>query len=202
MHRLVDRRSDSVRTVILVDIVTADEGSDATCTIFLVRHAESLVNAGLVRPQDVGPDGSPLSDLGREQASALADRLGTIAFAAFYSSDLARARETAEIASGGAAVTTSSDLRERFLTEDGELELRADVVGRMRGTLERIAAVHPGARVLAVGHGYAMRAYLVSIGFATREQLPAGAIESTGYVTLRIGPHGHRVVSSDGVTAG
>lgn len=62
--------------------------------LYLVRHGETAWNAG---GKFQGHTDVPLSDNGREQAKALAIRLNEEKIDAFYSSDLSRARETAEI---------------------------------------------------------------------------------------------------------
>ena len=81
--------------------------------LLLIRHGESQANA---QDRLQGQLDSPLTDLGRAQARALADRLcregwrvGTI-----HSSDLGRASETAEIlaAALGARVALDERLRE------------------------------------------------------------------------------------------
>jgi len=80
-------------------------------TILLARHGESDWNrAGRWQ----GHADRPLTDLGREQARALAARLAEIDLDAIYSSDLERARNTAELvaATKGLAVTAVPELRE------------------------------------------------------------------------------------------
>ena len=71
------------------------------CTIYLVRHGESLGNILLNNPEqkweDFGELGSDLSPLGREQAAERAKELQHIDFAAIFSSDLTRAKRTADI---------------------------------------------------------------------------------------------------------
>jgi broad specificity phosphatase PhoE len=61
--------------------------------LVLVRHGQSTWN-GLGKIQ--GQLDPPLSERGREQAQKLAERLGAHRWTAFYTSDLARARQTAE----------------------------------------------------------------------------------------------------------
>ena len=64
--------------------------------MLLIRHGESAANAeGRLQ----GQFDSPLSDRGREQAQAVAHRLGSEfgGAAALYASDLSRATETAEV---------------------------------------------------------------------------------------------------------
>jgi broad specificity phosphatase PhoE len=74
-------------------IGTPREGT-ATTVLILVRHGETLGNReGRYQSQD-----TPLSDTGRLQAARLAERIAAEhAVQALYSSDLARAMETARI---------------------------------------------------------------------------------------------------------
>lgn len=81
--------------------------------LWVVRHGESTWNAsGLYQ----GQSDVPLSPMGVLQASYLAERLTGQSFAAVYTSDLNRARHTAEIVaerlSGQPAVQTDTGLRE------------------------------------------------------------------------------------------
>ncbi|MBX6395401.1 MAG: histidine phosphatase family protein, partial [Alicyclobacillaceae bacterium] len=81
--------------------------------ICLVRHGETVWN----REQRLqGHQDIPLTDKGREQARAVARRLSTEPWDLVYSSDLSRARETAEIIAKhcGVRVVTDPRLRERF----------------------------------------------------------------------------------------
>jgi probable phosphoglycerate mutase len=65
-----------------------------TSRLILVRHGESTWNAEHRLQGQLDP---PLSELGREQARALAPVLGELPAERVISSDLARARETAEL---------------------------------------------------------------------------------------------------------
>ena len=78
----------------------------------LARHGETDWN---LERRVQGHTDRPLNESGRAQALALADRLSTESLDAVYSSDLARARETAAViaARHGLDVIETSDLREK-----------------------------------------------------------------------------------------
>jgi broad specificity phosphatase PhoE len=137
-------------------------------TLLLVRHGETDWNA-VGRLQ--GHTDRPLSDFGRRQAQQLAERLDDEELEAIYSSDLARARETAALVGErlGLPVVLDPDLREKdWGTWEGLTSVerdRVEFVGestqahqeRILGALRRIAEVHPDGRVLVVTHGGSMR---------------------------------------------
>jgi broad specificity phosphatase PhoE len=138
-------------------------------TLLFVRHGETDWNAeGRLQ----GQTDRPLSDYGRRQAQQLAGGLESEEIEAIYSSDLARARETAEIVGErlGLTVELDPDLREKdWGTWEGLTALerdRVEFVGesteehqeRMLRALRRISERHPGERrVLVVTHGGSMR---------------------------------------------
>ncbi|HLH62772.1 MAG TPA: histidine phosphatase family protein [Ktedonobacteraceae bacterium] len=62
--------------------------------LFIVRHADAIPGPEEIIPSGVYDD-LPLSRIGREQAQALAERLGKMRFDAIYSSPLRRCLETA-----------------------------------------------------------------------------------------------------------
>jgi probable phosphoglycerate mutase len=146
--------------------------------LLLVRHGETDWNAA-GRLQ--GHTDRPLSDYGREQARRLADELAGEEIDAIYASDLARARETAEIVGERLRlpVGLDRDLREKDwgtwegLTSTERLDV--ELVGesteehqrRMFAALGLIAAKHPHGRVLVVTHGGSMRRVQTeALGFA------------------------------------
>jgi phosphoserine phosphatase len=152
-------------------------------TILLARHGESDWNRDR-RWQ--GHADRPLTDLGREQARVLADRLATTELDAVYSSDLERARATAAIVAEPhrLAVRELSELREvdvgswsgltraeaeelfpeafrrwtagREGWDDGETY--EQLSERVLGAVLAIARRHPRDRVLIVAHGGSIRA--------------------------------------------
>jgi probable phosphoglycerate mutase len=133
-----------------------------------------------------GQGDPPLSDVGRRQAEQVALRLAHELFDGLYVSTLRRTAQTAAplVARSGMTPVVDADLREVFLGEwEGGLirqkaadqdplwasvlrEQRWDLVpgaesrqvfgGRLRRAVERIAAAHPGGRVVAFSHGAAI----------------------------------------------
>ena len=137
-------------------------------TLLLVRHGETDWNAeGRLQ----GHTDRPLNEHGRRQAAALAERLAEERVDAIVTSDLARARETAEIVGArlGLPVAVDPDLREKDwgtwegLTSDERLtvELEGESTEahreRVMRAIGRIVAAHAGGRVVVVTHGGSLR---------------------------------------------
>ncbi len=158
----------------------------APTTILLVRHGETDWNAeGRIQ----GQTNSSLNERGRGQAEALAQQLAGERIDALYASDLDRARETAEILALrlDLPVVLDPDLRERNFGSwegrtvaeleeespgawarwrdgnegEGDVEDHVALAGRIRNAISRLAAAHPGGRILLVTHGGAMRVILM-----------------------------------------
>lgn len=152
-------------------------------TILLARHGESDWNA---ERRWQGHADRPLTERGRSQAAALAERLAPIALEAVYASDLRRAVDTAAAVAArqGLPVRALAELREvdvgswsgltraeaearapegfrRWLDggpgwEDGETY--AAMSERVLAAVRRIANAHPARPVLVVCHGGPIRA--------------------------------------------
>ncbi|HAZ61968.1 MAG TPA: histidine phosphatase family protein [Gammaproteobacteria bacterium] len=154
--------------------------STLPCTLCLVRHGETDWN---VSHRIQGQTDTPLNGNGLEQARMAARFLKAFAFHAAYSSDLERARATAErILNGrGLELQTDARLRERcyglfqtLLYSEAEAQYPevyaryrsrnpdCDLNGgeslrtlatRVQECLAQIATNHPGQQVLIVTHG-------------------------------------------------
>ena len=146
--------------------------------ILLVRHGESVWNA---EGRWQGAADPPLSDAGRDQARALAERVSDAGIDNLVASDLQRATETAQIvadALGLPAPAIDAGWRERDVGEisghtrdeieakwpglleqwrRGELESmpggEKDITPRVVEALERVATAPTGACTLVVTHG-------------------------------------------------
>lgn len=113
--------------------------------VYLVRHGDALPAAEDIIAGDY--DAQSLSELGRQQARAVGERLRDVHLAAVYSSPIGRARETAEAiaAAQGLAVGIEPDLREVGLGVIGP-DLSADLppeetLKRIKDALHEIAVV-------------------------------------------------------------
>ena len=151
--------------------------------LYLVRHGQTDWN---VDGRYQGQTDRPLNAAGRAQAMSLSRQLAGLRFVAVYSSDLERARETAEIlaAPSGLAVQLDPRLREIKLGEwEGQVmaeiaarypaawaerlrdpvyarapegESVAEVAARVAEAATAIARAHPVGPVLIVSHGVAL----------------------------------------------
>jgi probable phosphoglycerate mutase len=152
-------------------------------TILLARHGESDWNR---ERRWQGHADRPLTELGHEQARALAERLASTPLDAVYSSDLARARDTAlpTAARHGLSVVTRADLREvdvgswsGLTREEVEAcepdglrrwldggkgwqggESYEEMTARVVAAIRSLATAHPDGRILVVSHGGPVRA--------------------------------------------
>jgi len=156
---------------------------NSSTRILALRHGETAWNRDTrIQGQlDIG-----LNDRGRAQAAALAEALRDESITAIYSSDLSRARETAEAvaAVSGAPLTLDIALRERaFGVFEGHTwaEIEANwpedslrwrkrdlafapgggeslpvLFDRCVAAVERLAAAHPGETIAVVAHGGVM----------------------------------------------
>lgn len=103
--------------------------------LILIRHGETDWN---VEGRYQGQSDVPLNAHGREQAARLAEALREADIRAVYSSDLARARETAEALARATGLTVHPDRRLREI-DQGEWEgmLFADIQARYAREFER-----------------------------------------------------------------
>jgi probable phosphoglycerate mutase len=148
--------------------------------LILIRHGETLWNT---ERRMQGHRDSPLTERGLWQADRLGERLKTLAFTALYSSDLPRARLTAQriAAATGHAIVADARLRERhfgvfegltqaemearapdafqrFMSRDPQYavpggESPAAFFARCCAVLEELALRHAGETIAVVTHG-------------------------------------------------
>lgn len=145
-----------------------------TAEILLIRHSQTDWN---VQRLHQGHTDVPLNATGHRMVRLLCDALRDTSLDAVYSSDLRRARQTAEPIAKmhGVALRTDSRLREAriktphptsdypVLAFETERETEEDVVRRMSRCMRNIATGHMGRRVAVVSHGGAMRRFLAHV---------------------------------------
>jgi broad specificity phosphatase PhoE len=163
-------------------------------TLLLARHGETDWNRD---GRWQGHTDTTLNERGRAQARALAAEVAGLPIGAVYSSDLARAAETAKIVAerlgvpvrtdprlrelhlGGWEGLTTPEIEERYPSEiarwradDGSTavagrESYAQMGERVVAALTEIAAAHPSDDVLVVLHGGPIRGLLAHAGGIT-----------------------------------
>jgi broad specificity phosphatase PhoE len=175
-------------------------------TLLLARHGETDWNR---ERRLQGSSDTELNELGRSQARDLAAELEDVELAAVYSSDLRRARETAEIvaASKGLTVDVDQNLRERSfgrwegLTRaeiaerfgdlehhDGESD--EEVRLRVLAAVKRIVERHPDGQVLVVSHGSALNTLWHHASGARLERWENGVVYQLAFRDGELAPIG------------
>ena len=155
--------------------------------LWLVRHGETGWNR---LHRFMGQQDIPLNAEGLRQAAELADALRGQHFDAIFSSDLSRARQTAEVLAGAMRLPrcldvrlrevhlgewqglTHADIQARFPAQWAERyadplnfrppggETVAEMAARAFPAVDEIAAACPDSRVLLVSHGILLAALL------------------------------------------
>jgi broad specificity phosphatase PhoE len=180
--------------------------------IILVRHGETEENrAGIIQGHLPGT----LSACGREQIALLGIRLAGVPLDAAYSSDLARARETAEAIvrhHPGLSLMLTEELRERNLgpyqgangndvdwgafAHDPGVEDDAQLLDRARRLLERVRREYQGRTVLLCGHGAINRAIFAAVvGCTITEDRRNRVMDNTGVTVFEDAGGGLRPVT-------
>ncbi len=187
-------------------------------TFYIVRHGESEANVKEEKREEYqtpGEYGPPLTKNGKQQVSLLAKKLKNIHFDVVFSSDLLRAKETAEILTleRKIAIQTTHIIRERnFASYHGkwhivkkevlreiaklieeekmkykfaDLETEEDAVNRLITFVRELAVAYSGKTVLIASHGTIMRMFLIKLGYAKYDELPSGSIKNAGYFVVQ-----------------
>ncbi|MEK7581680.1 MAG: histidine phosphatase family protein [Patescibacteria group bacterium] len=176
------------------------------CTLYVTRHGETQWN---IQGKVQGHTDSPLTREGVKQAKNLALEFKNIKFDAVYSSDLLRAKRTAEIATLEHKLTieTTEALRERsFGKYEGSNKKVLDLLEELRDKnipyeteniendenlteriitfLREVAIAYPNKTILILTHGGVLVSLLLHLGFLTREQMRQYHVGNTSYIKL------------------
>jgi broad specificity phosphatase PhoE len=181
---------EQATTVAAPDTADDVDRTLAPSRLLLVRHGESTWNAARRTQGQCDP---PLSDRGLAQARGVAGRLAGRRIEGFYSSDLVRARHTAdvigeamgiepvlepglrEVALGAWEGRTREELKEGFpehwarWTREPSWDVvpggegEARFTRRVTGTLRRLRERHPNGDVVCVTHGGVIQVALLDV---------------------------------------
>lgn len=179
--------------------------------VYLIRHGETEFNK-IGRMQ--GWADAPLTEAGRMQAQALAERFRDIPLAGVYASDLSRAAVTAQAIGDIQGLTAQTDpsLRElhmgswsgQFIADicrndpEGIARCRAvdptwhapggetypQLRQRMGDTLAKLAAKHDGQTIAVVSHGGGIRQIIAQYRHTPWEEVSKEAIQGNTAVNL------------------
>ena len=185
------------------------------CTIYFVRHGETEWNE---KKLIQGHSDIPLNEKGELQSKQLGEKLKDVHFEAVFSSDLIRAKRTAEIIilEKKLAVVATKALRERMFGRfEGkhinelrkvlgemmvisrikqkkltlyDIENDEDIVTRLIPFIREVAVAYQGKNILMVSHGGLIRAFLDHIGFKM-PKYSEKPMKNAGYL----------IIESDGV---
>jgi|SRR3989344_3612679 len=200
------------------------EDKSKYCTIYLVRHGETDWNK-----KDIiqGQIDTPLNKKGESQALKMASKLEKIHFDAIFSSDLARAKHTAEhiAAKRKLAVKTTKALRERYfgkfqgkkfpkeknirkmiedLVKKSKIESEKPetddlIISRLTGFLREVSTAYPGKTILLATHAAPIRTLLIHLGFGNYDNLPNGCISNLAYVKIKSDGKNFIISSTSGI---
>lgn len=192
---------------------------DSTCTLYIVRHGQTEWNQkGLLQ----GQSETDLTEEGVKQAKNTASQLENISFDAIFSSDLLRAKQTAEIIllERKLAITTTELLREKkFGPFEGKpyaaMKEYDEILDKLTETQQFLHKVHPEVesdeemmarfipflREIAVGHG-GKNVLIVTHGSIMRTFLihvGFATYTSLAHGKSKISNGAYIVVNSDGI---
>lgn len=192
-----------------------------TTTFYIVRHGQTEANVNnLVQ----GHLESPLSSSGKKQIKKLARQLKNIPFDYIFSSDLKRAKQTADILAETIKlpINTTTQLRERFygkfegmknneflnlyknwgkLSDDERWnhrleneETQQEIYKRFINFLNIKTSEFKGKNILIVCHGGIIRALLLKLKYGTWDSV--GGIKNGGYVVLKSNGREHKIIEA------
>lgn len=187
--------------------------------LVLVRHAVTSETGSVLTGRAPGVH---LSERGREQAGATAERLAAAEVSAVYSSPIERTTETAEIIAGrhGLPVTPLEDVTESDLGEwTGETlsglakldewkvvqrvpsrfrfpggESFVEMQSRTVRALDGVAADHPGGTAVVVSHADPIRAALAHYSGAPIDMLQRFIVNPASVSVVALAPWGACIV--------
>jgi broad specificity phosphatase PhoE len=180
-------------------------------TFYIFRHGQTEFN---LQKRIQGHVDSPLTEEGILKIKEVAEKFKDTHFDFAFSSDLLRAKRTAEIikADRDLHIKTTEILRERFFGKyegkgfetvkaydalkdklsdqerfafsDGDVESDEQVVTRLTTFIRETAIIHPGKNILVATHGSLIRIFLIHLGYGTYDTLGHGAIDNVAWMKI------------------
>ena len=180
-------------------------------TLFIIRHGKSEGN--LIRKFQ-GHDDTPLSDVGREQAQLLKEKLRDTMVDAVYHSPLKRAKTTAQIVFGGNNGSFKEEpllIERNFGVFDGltleeakkihdkaedfymlrlvdldldGVESLSSVQNRALATVEKIVKENKGKTIAIVTHNFWIKSFLSRILDLPFEEVQKNSVRTTSVTTV------------------
>ncbi len=189
--------------------------NDNYCTIYIVRHGESIANATDIRGAD-----TELTEKGREQAKEFAKKFNNVHLDAIFSSPMMRAKQTVEMlaldkmleivtkealkerhsgifngkkyADIKDEVKRYNELRQKLSYEESKhlpltegAETDDQIMSRFITELREIAVGYSGKTVLVSSHFGLMRTLLVHLGYKSFEDMRGYKIMNTAFIKLK-----------------
>ena len=215
-------RCECGNTVTLSNVQTQRDIPAPPTRLILVRHGETDWN---VESRIQGHEGTRLNARGRQEAKLLAGRLAGEGAANLYSSDLARAMETADeiAAATGLPIEATPELREAFFGEwEGKTyrEVAADFPGdfanwvesdfheappggesaaelreRVIAFLAEVCERHPGQASIIVTHGGPCKYAVAHVLGISPKGVYRYAIDNASISVIEIAAYGWRLVT-------
>jgi probable phosphomutase (TIGR03848 family) len=218
-----DVEADAARPVepapAAVDGQEAPPEAHKPTTLVLVRHAVTEQTGPLLTGRTPGVD---LSDDGRKQAAALADRLADLPVAAVYASPMERTAQTAatvaerhdlavqplpgaleadygEWTGGKLADLAKTDLWKTVQRAPSRArfpggESMTEMQARIVGCLEAVVADHPGVMVVVVSHADPIKAAIAHYTGLHLDQFQRIVVSPASVTAFQLSTHGAALV--------
>ncbi len=196
-------------------------------TFYFLRHGETEYNVKRIVQGQVD---SPLTPNGIENIKKLAVKFRDVKFDLAFSSDLLRAKRTAEIVAleHKLAVETTKLLRERsfgkyeeqssdmlktyyelfeqlsdeekFTYSKDNVESNEQLMARIITFLRETAIAYPGKTILVASHGTVLRVLLIHLGYGTYKTLPSRSADNLAWARIESDGVDFFVKETEGIT--
>jgi len=161
-------------------------------TFYIVRHGESKANIGISDSND-----SDLTDLGIEQSKKLSFEFVNIHFDAVFSSNLIRAKRTAELVTKSLSVKTIPILSEVEITNSSKVNKKTILT--IMSFLREVSLKYSNKMVLIISHSVIMSLLLFNLKYTTREEIYLKGFINTGYMIIENIGNEFKIIKTEGL---